>query len=135
MEHVTPRLLAIWLVGALALSLAVVGCGTITSQDPPLNRLASTGTVTPKDMSDAYSALLKPCKMSNGGAGLKFDDLCLPAPPAGWTTGKAFTMSRDRNGKWKPVDRNIVIQPASFLTLPDTRECRPSILETEAVQV
>ncbi len=130
MDHVTPRLLAVWLVGALALSLAVVGCGTITSQDPPANRLASGSKVTPKTMSDAYSSLLKPCTMSNGDAGLKFDDLCLPAPPAGWTgAGKGFTMTRDRNGKWKPMDRSIVIQPASFLTLPDTRPCRVSASE------
>ena len=115
MDHVTPRLLAVWLVGALALSLAVVGCGTITSQDPPLNR---AGSLTSMRVGERLG-VLTPCTMSNGDAGLKFDDLCLPAPPAGWTG----------------VARRILVQPASFLTLPDTRECRSSILGSETLQV
>ena len=128
MDHVTPRLLAVWLVGALALSFAVVGCGTITSQDPPANRLASVGNVT------LGGQLLKPCTMSNGGAGMKFNDLCLPAPPAGWTgIGKSFTMTRVQSGKWVPSDRHLIVQPASFLTLPDERPCRAVASEPIAV--
>lgn len=133
MDHVTPRLLAIWLIGALALSLAVVGCGTITSQDPPANALAkyesSKGSII---KTGRNVTLLTPCAMSNGGAGLKFDDLCLPAPPAGWTGEQLAKTLRGRPKQLHPGAAVVPqLQPASFLTLPDGRPCRSSITATE----
>jgi hypothetical protein len=132
MEHVTPRLLAAWLVGALALSLAVVGCGTITSKDRPVDSLAKYKDIK---ILNGGGTRLKPCTMSNGNVGLKFDDLCLPAPPAGWTGLPNVRLP----GQIKPGSRLVIpsdvmiksVQPASFLTLPDTRDCRTSIFPTE----
>ncbi len=105
MDHVTPRLLVAWLVGALALSLAVVGCGTITSQDPPVNRVIS------RDEFNNASLLLGECTMSNGDSGLQFDDLCLPAPPAGWTGPRRM------------------FKPASLLENPQTGGCKSDSAE------
>ena len=107
MDRVTPRMLAAWLIVALALSVAFVGCATITSQDAPTNRLTDL---------EGPMSMLNTCTMSNGESGLAFDDLCLPAPPAGWTG--------------TPV---VSVEPASFLAMPDRRECRSSILTSNAV--
>ena len=77
----TPQVLVAWLVGSLALSVVVVGCGTITSRER-----RSNPTISNELRDGVY--FLSSCTMANGGAGYQFDDLCLSAPPIGWTGPK-----------------------------------------------
>lgn len=69
MERISSRFLVGWLMVALALAMGIVGCGAVTHHDNPSGR----------------SGLLEECELSTGQGGLLYDDLCLPAPPAGWT--------------------------------------------------
>ena len=104
MERVTPKLMVGWLIGAIALAFGVVGCGTITHHDPlPQAKLSGKVRGGP-----VVTGLLERCTMTDGRAGLQFDALCLPAPPAGWTG----------------PNMRIKLQPTSFLTLPSGRECQ-----------
>ncbi len=68
-ERITTRFLVGWLTAALVFSFAIVGCGAIIHHDRPSVELG----------------LLEKCELSTGQGGLLYDDLCLPAPPAGWT--------------------------------------------------
>ena len=116
MERVTPKLLVGWLVGAIALAFGVVGCGSITHHDrSPFSTLSGSGDgLGPGRI---LGGQLKPCTLTNGDAGLQFDDLCLPAPPAGWTGTRV----------------RIRVQPTSFLTLP--RDCESVNAENAPLSV
>ena len=72
MERITTRFLVGWLMVAVVFAFGVVGCGAITHHDTPTDRFG----------------LLEECELANGLGGLLYDDLCLPAPPAGWTGPK-----------------------------------------------
>ena len=107
MERVTPRLLAGWLAGAIAMAFGVVGCGSLTHQAPS----AAPKLPSRPGAHIVFSGRLDSCMLSNGQRGLKFNDLCLTAPPAGWPGPMA---------KLPPV-----LQPVSMLALPDARQCQP----------
>jgi hypothetical protein len=128
MERSTSMILG-WLAGASALSFGVVGCGALVHQDPSTARLSSA---TPTRI---YPGTLKPCTLPGGQAGLKFNDLCLPAPPAGWTGTRTIAPNAEQQKVLRELLRNsnpsVVVpdgmaQKTSWFEVPTDRQCESS---------
>jgi hypothetical protein len=123
MERISSKLIGLWLVGALALSLAFVGCGTLVKEKPSAATLLSKTVIRFPDpaagmiidMKNPPPGFLKPCTLPDGTPALMFDDLCSTTPPFGWTGATSRIIMLPPK-----------VAPASFLMLPDNTPCKAS---------